>query len=599
MLFVLLLLPLIGVFPYQRAVNNPNEFVRVFTSMMIVEQRTFSIDQPVSMFGWVNDMARVPGRDGQSHYFMVKAPAIVYLGVPSYLVFSKVVAPLLGKSFPTMSSSQPDRTDWLRMSTWCLRLFTVQLPSLLFLLWFEKYLRDFVSDPVLRYVGVIAAGLGTNYLAYTHIFASHVPYAACAFLAFALIERERRRSRGYARARRWQIALLSGFLTSACVALEYQSLFVAIVLSLFGAAVFWRPTRLLAFALGGLSNVPGVMYFQWKAYNNPFTPGHQMMETASFAAVHRQGLFGIVWPKWDAIKALAADPGFGFFGMSPFMWIGLVAMPVILVSPIGPPTTRRSLRIATVVLVAICAALFGVNAGFIEWRGGWTVGPRYLVPCGPFFAFAATCFLERIAGRSRTRRAIVRGFGGGLALASVLSIGTVGLVYDTLPEAIARPFAQFAIPMARTGHVPHHLGEWLGWESITFWYVCCAALLAAPVASGLLMDRESLRRWIPRAAVFAFALACGLVPALSKPEDGSELFVLHPSVRSFPTFWEPTGRDRVTAMRNEAERYGPRRPCPWYRLADAERALGRTAEATRDEARAQGTPRESCRRLHF
>ena len=588
------------VFPYLRAVNNPNEFVRVFTAMSIVERGTFRIDEPVQLWGWVNDLARVPSKeDGQPHYFMVKAPGVVYLGVPGYFFFSKVVAPALGKHFPTPDSSQEERLWWLRMSTWSLRLFGVQIPCFLFLLWFERYLRAFTPDPVLRYAAVAAAGVGTNFLAYTHMFASHSPYAAAAFLAFALIEREKRLSRGDALARRPTYAALAGFLTSACVAFEYQSLFLAIILSVYAVTVFWRPTRLVAFGLGGLLNAPPVMFFHWKAYGNPFTPGHQMLETAAFAEEHKQGLWGILWPSWDHIKALAVDPGFGFFGMSPFMWLGLVGVPILLLSPQGPPTMRRSLRAATLVWFLACSALIGVNAGFVEWRAGWTVGPRYLVACGPFFAFGAACALERVAGASRTRRAVVRGVAAGLALASVVTIGTVGLLYDTLPENIGRPLTQFAIPMMRAGFVPHHVGEWFGVDGIGFWYVCCAAMLAAPIVVGLGVRPERRSVYLMRAGLFAAALAGGLAPAFSDPEDGTERFVLHPSTRAFLIAWEPQGRDRATLLRHEAERYGPRRPCPWYRLADLERSLGRTGQAARDEARAQGFPREKCPRTFF
>ena len=38
-----------------------------------------------------------------------------------------------------------------------------------------------------------------------------------------------------------------------------------------------RLSRLLPFAAGGLLNIPPVMWFHWRAYGNPFTPGHQML----------------------------------------------------------------------------------------------------------------------------------------------------------------------------------------------------------------------------------------------------------------------------------------------------------------------------------
>jgi hypothetical protein len=644
--FVLVLLPMLCVFPYLRAVNNPNEFVRVFTVMALVESGTFRIDEQVATFGWVNDMARVKGKDdGRDHYYMVKAPAVVYAGVPGYFVFSKIIAPILGKKYPgvtggktgpnatlvTPPSTQEERLFWLRGATWSMRIFGSQIPCFLFLLWFERYLRAFTRDPAIRYITVAAAGLGTNYLAYTHMFASHSQYAAVAFLAFATIERERRLAQGDIAKMRPSRALFAGFCTSLCVALEYHALFMTILMSLWATIVFWSPrqallwviglvpglrsvrrfipvgasltpTRILAFAVGGLLNVPHVMYFHWTAYGDPFTPGHQQLETAHFAAEHKMGLWGIMWPSWDHIKALAVDPGFGFFGMSPFMWIGLLGVPLLLLSPNGPPSHRNQIRTASVVWPALMAIVFGVNAGFVEWRAGWTVGPRYLVVCAPFFAFGAALALERFAGASRPRRALARGIGGGLALASVLSIGTVGLVYDTLPETIARPFAQFTIPMVRTGLVPHHVGEWFGWSSTTLWYVVCAALLLAPIVAALWRQPGERRgETIARVVAFVSALAVGMVPAFSPPDDRSKLFVLHPSTVPLASGWEPQGRDRITLLREQAERYGTRGigPCLWYRVADLERVVGQEVLAARDEARARVLPRDRCPKQWF
>ena len=639
------------VFPYLRAVNNPNEFVRVYTVMSLVESGSFRIDEQVQTFGWVNDMARVKGNDdGIDHYYMVKAPGIVYAGIPGYVIFSKVVAPILGKRYPGVHgghvtaaskppgtvvtpSTQDEKLWWLRMSTWAMRIFGSQIPCFLFLLWFERYLRDFTKDAAIRYSAVAAAGLGTNYLAYTHMFASHSQYAAIAFFAFATIEKELRRSRGDVTAMRPSRAFFAGFCTSACVTLEYHALFMTIIMSLFATLTFWsplraiywlvgwlpglraahrriplgtslNPTRVLAFAVGGALNIPHMMYFHWTAYGNPFTPGHQKLETAHFAAEHQMGLWGILWPSWDHIKALAIDPGFGFFGMSPFMWIGLIGAPIVLFWPKGPPSERTHLRVITVVWLACMAVVIGVNAGFVEWRAGWTVGPRYLVVCAPFFAFGGAVALERLSQGPRWKRALARGVGGGLALAGVVTIGTVGLLYDTLPETIARPFAQFTIPLVRVGLVPHHVGEWFGWTSTTLWYVVCAAMLLAPIVTGLVAWWPGERRGdvLARASAFVLAFALGMVPALTPPDDSSSLFVLHPSTAPLASGWEPPGRDRISLLREEAERYGARGkgPCLWYRIADLERVLNQQAQAARDDARAKNAiPKDRCPKLVF
>lgn len=638
--FGLVLLPMFVVFPYIRAVNNPNEYVRVFTVMSLVEEGTFRVDEQVATFGWVNDMAKVQGKDdGKDHYYMVKAPGIIYPALPGYFVFSKIIAPILGKKYPGVygghwqptpgatvnPSTQEDKLWWLRMATWAMRLSASQIPCFLFLLWFEKYLRDFTSDALIRYGAVAAAGLGTNYLAYTHMYASHSQYAAVAFIAFATIEREARLSRGDILKMRPSKALLAGFCTSACVTLEYHALFMTVVMSLFAFFTFWRPfsavlwitglrkyiplgtsvnpTRLLAFAFGGLLNIPHMMYFHWTAYGNAFTPGHQKLETANFAAEHKMGLWGIMVPKWEHIAALAVDPGFGFFGMSPYMWLGLLGVPLIVLSPFGPPSRRTHLRWISVVWLLCMSVCIGVNAGFVEWRAGWTVGPRYLVVCAPFFAFGAVVALERIAQRNRLRRALARGVGGGLALAGIISIGTVGLVYDTLPENIMRPFAQFSFPMARIGYLPHHVFEWIGWDSNAPWYIACLAMLVTPfVAAALPLRNEKLGETIIRYSAFALMACAGLGPALSPPDDHSELFRLSQPVAGLGPIMEPTGRDRITRYREESERYNLRGPgpCILYRLSNLEHTAGQEVRARSDEQKAMSVvPRAACPRFWF
>ena len=666
--FLFVFLPMLTVFPYIRAINNPNEFSRVYTVMALVESSSFRIDEQVATWGWTNDLAHVPGNeDHLDHYYMVKAPGLVYPALAGYWIFSKVIAPATGKHYPgvwgghwkpdpqatPVNATIEEKNWWLQMATWSMRLSASNIPCFLFLLWFERYLRNFTADASIRYSAVTACGLGTNYLAYTHMYASHSQYAAVAFLAFALTETEMRRSRGDPLQMRPWRAYLAGFCTSAAVTLEYHALFMTVLMTLFAVFVFWRPfsavawaiglvpplrrirnliplgtsvnpTRVLAFGLGGLTNIPHMMYFHWTAFGNPLTPGHQSIENQNFKAIHHTGLWGIEWPSWEHVKPLMLDPSFGFLGMSPYMWIGLVGVLLVLISPYGPPSFRRYLRVSSVAWALFMATAIGVNAGFVVWRAGWTVGPRYLVVCAPFFAFGAAVALERFAHRHRTRRAMARGLGGGLALASVLAIGTVGLLYDTLPDAIPPPFAHFAVPMMRLGLVPHHIGEWFGWNTITLWYIACGAMLLCPfVAAFALPTGERRQDKALRTLAFVCAGAAGMVPQLVPPSfhnpyddifitadtrvdahapPAPPLFVLDPSMQGVGLAMEPPGRDRLTKYRDEAESLGTRGrgPCLWYRVATLEHVAGQEAKSQRAEAKAKAVlPREKCTRFWF
>src|SRR5580692_2756337 len=89
--FILVALPFLGVSPYIGAVNNPNENVRTYMTMAIVEDHTFQVDNVVQHFAWCNDMAKVPGKDGApDRRYSVKAPAVSYLGIPFYWAFRKI-----------------------------------------------------------------------------------------------------------------------------------------------------------------------------------------------------------------------------------------------------------------------------------------------------------------------------------------------------------------------------------------------------------------------------------------------------------------------------------------------------------------------------
>ncbi len=596
--FALALVPMFFVFPYLRGINNPNEYVRVFTVMSLVEQRTFNIDTEVQTFGWVNDMARVKSKDdGLSHYFMVKAPGVVYAALPGYWLFKKASG-LFGRHFPEPTAPEEVRMTWLRWSTWACRISAVQLPCFVFLVWFERFLRRFSGDVSLRLSAVAAAGLGTNYLAYVHMFASHALYAVCSFACFAIAVEALADSRGVPKRRRPSRAFWCGWFASACVMLEYHALFVIVLLCLFGIVVFRKWRAALAFCLGGAINVPLVMWFHWRAYNNPFTPGHQLLESAKFAAEHQTGLWGVIWPTWEHVTALSLDPGFGLFAMSPYLALGLLALPFGFLWPVAKSRReRRVLRVASFVWLVCMAVLLAVNAGIIEWRAGWSVGPRYQGAAPPFYAFGAVVALEAIARRHPWAREPVRAIAGGLALASVVTIGTVGLLFDTLPEVITRPFVQVAVPMIRTGFVPHHLAEPLGWTSTTPWYIALGCLLGATLLAAFALPRLRLA-YAGRVVTVLAVFALGMLPAYSIPEGADAIHVPN-EVPWFMGMWEPPGRDRLTLLRNEAERYGARRPCLWYKIADLERASNLAQQATLDEQRARGADRARCPRIFF
>ena len=574
------------VFPYLPLVRNPNENTRTYATMAVVEEHTFNVDAEVARYAYTNDLARVPKPDGTSHLYSVKAPGNTYLGIPVYWALVKLAPKLhLHAHLPTPTSTPVEREDWFAVSTYVLRFVTVQIPCFLFLVWLERWLRLISGDVVLRLAAVAGAGLGTNYLAYSLMFASHTLCAVCAFVAFGLIAKSWL-AHEQARFRSAKTALAVGFATGGAVMFEYHALPVAMILAAFAVVVFRRPLQVFALALGGSVHVAGMMFYQWKCFNNPLTPGHKFVESLAFRAQHEKGLYGIELPNLNVFGELSISRAFGFFGTSPFMWLGLLAIPLAFFLGARRQRGRRKLRRMVRLLWLIVLAAFLPVSGFLNWHGGWVVGPRYWSVGPPFFAFAAVLGLENLSVRWPRLRPVLRGTAAGLAIASVIQTGLISITYNTLPEGITRPLAEATIPLLRDGFAPHHLGELLGWPGTRFFYGVVVCLLACAFVPVLTRVEESWTAWIAR-GVYAVALAAvALVPAFTEPM----LFEMDrgtSAVRFLVDAWDPGGRDAIHAARAKLAA-GPNVPCEHAELGHMEELVGMFPEARRDEAVDEG-----------
>jgi hypothetical protein len=572
--FALLAVVYLTVFPYLQAINNPNENTRVYLVMALVDEGTFRLDATVRRYGWTNDMAKVPdpGAPGGHHLAAVKGPAMTYLGLPVY-VLQKGVARLFGRKAPDAASTPADAQSWLRITTLTLQLFTAHIPCLLFLIWLERRLRRFSSDVVLRLSAVAAVGLGTNYLAYSLVFVSHAWSAVAAYVAFELVAAERARSRGAPARARDGVALAAGAFVGLTTLLEYQGFFVSVALAAWAVTLFRTRRTALAFVLGGVPSVLLLMLFQWKSFGSPFTPGHRMMETEAFRNLQSQGLFGITRPNGQAAWSLLFDRGYGLFGTSAYLWLGFLGLIVPFTRGWSLRVGRRERAYAVIAAATVVVVLVLTISSAVIWRGGWTIGPRYLGAAPPFVALLALVGLETIARRHEAARTYLRALAVGLALASFVQGGAIGLVVSTLPEAITRPAAQVLVPFLRLRLLPHHAFEVLGieaaWPALVPLFAgaaVCLFLFGLPAAE----PRIAIAR---RAALGALICAIAVWPAFELPagaaDHGSEVRAL------FYSKWEPRGRDRAALARERAASD----PCVQEEVARWEDVIGRPAEA--------------------
>jgi hypothetical protein len=142
-----------------------------------------------------------------------------------------------------------------------------------------------------------------------------------------------------------------------------------------GAAAFFRTASGLA--LGGVLGLLPLLVYNHLAFGSPFTFGYS--KVVGYEGM-RQGFFGIAWPKPGVVVEL-------LFGL----YRGLLPLsPVLVLVPVGLHVMWRepSTRVAAGAILAVLFSFLWINASYYYWDGGWSTGPRHLVPMLPLCCLA-------------------------------------------------------------------------------------------------------------------------------------------------------------------------------------------------------------------
>lgn len=533
-------------FPYQERVNNPNENVRLYMTAALVEDGTYMLDRLRREWGYVNDCGV---RDG--HIYSVKAPATSFLGVPPYAAYYWL----------TESTDVAfDRTTAL----WVCRVFASILPWLLFLFFFHRFLGRHTSSALARDAVFFSVALGSCLYGYGMLFLSHTLSAAAAFGAFMLLFDARHAGR-ISRGRAW----LAGLLTAGVTLFEYPGLVASVALTVYAVFVIRRVSRLIPFGLGALVPTLAMMHFQWRCFGSPFSPGHLYVETPAFRELHEEGFFGAVGVQWEAVYGLLVDPGAGLFTLTPILVFGAFGLGVLV--------ARRWSRADGLLLLALVGLTTAGISVLVNWRGGWTIGPRYLAVVYPFLGWAALFALEPLIRRApRVSAAIVVGT---LFVGFALS-GATSVYYPHYPEAIDRPLTQVVRLLVAHDFAPRNAGAFAD-----VYGTASMLPLLALAALALAFVACAEQGWLRRALALVSGLCVGLAlswPLAFDPRPGDP--AVRDAVAYITRFWDPAGHDRAArlaaALREDAD------PAGFRRLADLYDREGRTREASTARARA-------------
>ncbi|MET0385751.1 MAG: hypothetical protein ABW321_07315, partial [Polyangiales bacterium] len=492
-------------FPYQATLNNPNENVRFYMTAALVEDGTYAIDGMRARWGWVNDAAVHGG-----HTYSVKAPGTSLLGLPGYVTYL-YGSRAFGHAY--------DRTEAL----WVCRLTASILPSLLFAYVYLGFLLRRGYPAAVTFASFAAVMLGSLLYGYGMLFVSHTLSAVVAFTAFAwLYEVERNERRGSPLTAAWY-----GLLAAATTWLEYPGLVATLVLTGYALYVLrsWRLRA--AWLAGGVVPALSLMHFQWRAFDNPLTPGHLFVESAAFRAAHEQGVYGAVGPSWEALHGLLFDLGAGLFPLTPLLWLALPGLWLLC--------RRRETRAAGITCGVLWLLTTLAIASMNNWRGGWTIGPRYLAVCVPFLGLAA------LHGLAQLPPLWAAGLGLGTMLAACAASGIPSVYYPHLPPEFTRPLPQLFQVLIAHDYAPLNAGQWLGvWGSASMLpLLACVLGLSAAV-----LQTAGRQRGLVAGIALATAALC-LTPLWLRPDA-------EPGVRQAVAFvtgrFHPPGHDKAARL---------------------------------------------------
>jgi len=442
-------------------VLNGNVVPRMGLTLAILENRSLIIDDVAPH---TSDKAEIA-----QHYYLEKAPGLSLMALPAVAAVDIGARALRYKRI-AFAGSLP--TVFYVMAVWAAvvttsALFTAAAASVLYLL-----ARHLGAARGASLFGALGYALCTPALGWATVFFSHAVAGACLFLGFAAVMFVSDATRPLRHEGR--TALIAGFLLAWAVVVEFPTAPAALLI---GALGCWRlrdlpadrRLRLLCGALaGGLAAAVPLGVYNMLAFGSVTHIGYS--DEVGFYRMH-SGFFGIGVPRADVAGELLFGEHRGILWIAPL----LVVVPVAWVLAI-----RRFGPAMALPLIAVPVSFFLINAGYVYWDGGASIGPRHLTPMLPFVALSLVPLWEWADRAVRVVLGLLAAASGALSL--ICAATSMAVPNRLSGEPITNELLDYTLPLIRGGQV-HNI-----WAPYGDGGTASVLVLVLPVIAGILLS---------------------------------------------------------------------------------------------------------------
>ncbi len=213
----------------------------------------------------------------------------------------------------------------------------------------------------------------------------------------------------------------------------------------------WKGRVAFLFLFGLAVPVGIALFYHNRCFGGPFNFPYYYETYHEFAVAHSQGIAGVTAPRFDLLLKLLVSPFRGLFYYSP----------ILLLAPLGIAAMLKDREWrkegAAILLASVGYLLF--NSAFSDWEGGWSMGPRHLVPLIPFLM---TAIMYLAAKASVAGRRIFALAAAPLGTISIVFMGLGVSVFPYFPKEFSNPLYDLSLRFLLRGRFAPNAGEFFG-----------------------------------------------------------------------------------------------------------------------------------------